>query len=143
MEGLLKSEAELQVRVTELTLAVRCVVWLSAHTCNTDHLVIFCCVHTMASFLYLCAERSCCEWIESSACRQTPGLLRGEDCVLSSLGACPHLRLQYNTRVQATQHPDMQRDAVSKKKTDADNEIEILNCEVRSTHVICAPIVAM
>ncbi len=32
MEGLLKSQAELQVRLTELTIAVRCIVWLSAHT---------------------------------------------------------------------------------------------------------------
>ncbi len=37
----------------------------------------------------------------------------------------------------------MQRDAVSRKKREADNEIEVLNFEVRSTCVICAPIAAM
>lgn len=93
-------------------------------------------------FLFLRAERSCYGWIESSACRQTPGLLRGEDCVLCSLRACTHLRLLNSTRVKATQHPAMQRDAISNKKTDADNEIEILNFEVCSTRVVCAPTVA-
>ncbi len=37
----------------------------------------------------------------------------------------------------------MQRDAASRKKTDAENEIEILKFEVCSTFVICAPTVAM
>ena len=44
MEGMLKSKAELQVRVTELTIAVRCVVWLSVHTalaCNAHHCMVF------------------------------------------------------------------------------------------------------
>ncbi len=41
MEGMLKSEAELQVRVTELTIAVRCVVWLTALACNAHHCMIF------------------------------------------------------------------------------------------------------
>lgn len=95
----------------------------------------------MAPFLCLCADRSCCEWIESSTCRQTPGLLRGEDCVLCRRSA--HLRLLNSSRIQATQHPSMQRDAVSRKKREADNEIEVLNFEVRSTCVICAPIAAM
>jgi hypothetical protein len=148
MEGLLKSEAELQVRVAKLTIAVRCVVWFSEHTvmaCNTNHFVIFGCVHTMVLLLYLCAERSCCEWIESSACRKTPDLLRGEDCTFGCSRACTHLRLLHITRVQETQQnlPATQRDAVSRKKTDADNEIEILNFEVRSTCVICAPIAAL
>ncbi len=59
--------------------------------------------------------------------------------------ACTHLRLLNSTRVCATQQglPAMQRDAASRKKTEADKEIEILNFEVRSTCVICAPTVAM
>lgn len=37
MEGMQKSQAELQVRVTELTNAVRCIVWLSAPHYTSHH----------------------------------------------------------------------------------------------------------
>ena len=48
-------------------------------------------------------------------------------------------------KIQVTEQSllGMQRDAVSRKKTEADKEIEILNLEVCSTCVICAPTVAV